>query len=124
MILVNEISIAIAQDKLKKGNYKINTFFYASPTELGSSKLYLEMNQEIIVGIIKIKGDWFLPEETKYIVLHERNISLNEYPNIIDNKTAKVWLVSKKNNGKRLEITDDVKLKELQSLLANQFGIY
>lgn len=120
----DEISIAIAEDKLRKGNYKINIFFYAFPTIMGSDKMYLDLNQEIIVAILKIKGDWFLPEETKYIILHERNILLGEYPNVIDHKTAKLWLVSKKENGKRVEITDTEKIEQLQSILAKEYGIY
>jgi hypothetical protein len=57
--------------------------------------------------------------------LHERNLSFEEYPNIVDSQTAKSWLVSLRDSkGKILYIKDQDLIGHYQMLLATKFGIY
>lgn len=128
MVYGNEITIQIATKKLMNQEYSINKFFHANPTLIGKNKLHLSGNLneiDLVVGLIKVKADWFLPKQTKYIILHERNLSFEEYPNIVDSQTAKSWLVSLRDSkGKILYIKDQDLIGHYQMLLASKFGIY
>ena len=121
---VRALNISRAMYNLEHNQYRIQTFFYAAPTESGISGLELNENEtSFIVGTYKEYNHYTRDMQNRYVIISEKvQIGLH-YPMTICDEVGQAYMVAERENGKLVRITDKEEIYKLQLFLASVFGI-